>query len=581
LLVSLAFCNTVTQTDWSGGDGVPGPVLDWGTTYNATVGVKSTGMGTLSLSNIVPVEYSVDNICQEARSVYSTDIDNDGDNDILVAGEYFAWWENSNTSLGVVWIEHIVDTLSGQDICAADFDGDGDMDILGIIPDYWMVSWWENTNGVGTAWEMHTVTEGSAFQLAISASDLNGDGYIDVIVGRDGTPGFDSLRWYQNANGSGTVWSNHYISSNASSDVSIADFDADGDMDILSNGTLWENLNGVGTSWQSYDFSNAFASSAVDLDNDGDMDVLIAGYQGVNWWENSGGDWIQHSLDGSGYGVGSIVSSDINGDGYSDVLASYFTTGRVVWWESINAMSTSWIKHTLINDFNSASSVFTEDINGDNCKDVIAVSYDINEIKWWDAFVFETEGTLESSILDVQDANSWSLFLSDRVVSDKTSLRFQFRSSEDAYNMGAWSDTVYLPNMPLSGILSDSTQFLQYKVIMSTADSSRTPVLSEVSFLYTSSVEIEDSNFNEISSWSFLPVENPSNGLFSATITVPNTGFVSLSIFDIFGRVISDYSQNFTRGSHMVNIFGLPEGVYFCVMNAENFTSTERIVVLK
>lgn len=46
------------------------------------------------------------------------------------------------------------------------------------------------------------------------------------------------------------------------------------------------------------------------------------------------------------------------------------------------------------------------------------------------------------------------------------SVAFQVRSSSDAGDMGSWSDTLFAPGTGLTGILADSTQHLQYRVIL-------------------------------------------------------------------------------------------------------------------
>ncbi len=56
---------------------------------------------------------------------------------------------------------------------------------------------------------------------------------------------------------------------------------------------------------------------------------------------------------------------------------------------------------------------------------------------------------------------------------------------------------------------------------------------------------------------------------------------VQISLYDVSGRVIAESSQEFPSGTHSVIFQGLSQGVYFCVMNAEEYTATERVVILK
>ncbi|RKX63455.1 MAG: hypothetical protein DRP42_07600 [Tenericutes bacterium] len=151
--------------------------------------------------------------------------------------------------------------------------------------------------------------------------------------------------------------------------------------------------------------------------------------------------------------------------------------------------------------------------------------------------------------------------------------------SEEPANMGEWSALV-VSNCSLSGILADDTRYIQYRVALASTYWD-TPVLEDVSFSYTKPVSIEENTSAEVTSWSLLPEENPSYGRFSALITVPEPRMVQIALFDAAGRMIAETSQEFSIGSYSVIFENLAEGVYFCVMNAGDFTATERVVVLK
>ena len=80
---AVSFAVTATQTDWSGGGGVPGPVIDWGSSYFTSSLVSTTFTGVLRLaSRILPasIEHTVGDNFNGAASVYAIDIDGDGIN---------------------------------------------------------------------------------------------------------------------------------------------------------------------------------------------------------------------------------------------------------------------------------------------------------------------------------------------------------------------------------------------------------------------------------------------------------------------------------------------------------------------
>ncbi len=620
LLVSLAFCNTVTQTDWSGGDGVQGPVLNWENTFWNTDKTITYTSGKLEISDpIPPIEHYIGEQFNQAYSIYSVDIDGDGDNDVLgaaFADDAITWWENVDGT-GMYWTEHTIDgNFDGaRDVHSADVDGDGDADVLGAAFWDYDITWWENVGGTGTTWVEHTIVGNFHYPNSIHSVDIDGDGDVDVLGASDwnnkGMLSINSMnldadlleasdygsdvRWWENADGTGTTWIQHY-GPGSSCYVNSADVDGDGDIDVLGatftgDKITWqENVDGKGTSWithvvDSY-FNGAYSAHSGDFDGDGDADILGAAYHDdqIAWWENtdgSGTTWIEHIIDEDFDGARSAYAVDLDGDGDADVLGAGDIENNITWWENLSGTGESWARHTLEGNFTGHNSLFYCDVNGDGYNNVLASSYSYDKISWWNVMSYYPIGILESSILDAGDIDEWNVFLSNSQEPKGTSVSFQFRSSDDSFNMGSWSEIVYSPDTPLVGILADSTRYLQYKVILETSNSGVSPELTEVAFSYTLQVDIGESESGVVPSWSLSITENPSYSFFSALVTVPEAGLVNLSLYDVSGRVVTEVLQELPTGTHSVNFAGIAEGVYFCVMNAENFTSTERIVVLK
>jgi hypothetical protein len=119
-----------------------------------------------------------------------TDLDRDGDNDIVQAeGDCLsgrvAWHENAD-SKGRGWIRHIIAEKSGQDyhsLAIADFDNDGDPDVFsggGPLTEgthKWFI--WENSDGTGVRWIPHEILRGKRCHEA-KAADVDADGDIDI-----------------------------------------------------------------------------------------------------------------------------------------------------------------------------------------------------------------------------------------------------------------------------------------------------------------------------------------------------------------------------------------------------------------
>src|SRR5690606_12599969 len=97
---------------------------------------------------------SIDEMFDYTESIHTVDIDGDGDKDIIVAGysdQLFAWFENIDGQ-GNFGSQNIIenDVLGAIGIYFSDLDGDGDMDIIGAGAGDDIVVWYENTDGFGT-----------------------------------------------------------------------------------------------------------------------------------------------------------------------------------------------------------------------------------------------------------------------------------------------------------------------------------------------------------------------------------------------------------------------------------------------
>lgn len=597
LFVSLAFCSTAEQTDWSGGPEVYGPVGIWGDTFWSTDDNVVYNSGKLYL--VIPpspLEHNIDENFEGAESVCSADLDGDGDADVLGAALYdddIIWWENVDGT-GTLWVERLVDANFDQatSVCSADLDGDGDTDILGAAFSADNITWWENVDGTGILWIEHTIDGEFDGARSVHSCDVDGDGDVDVLGAAFSG---DKISWWENAiHPSGISWIEHTVdgSYDAACAVYSADIDGDGDADVLGAAytddaiTWWENIDGTGTLWTEHlvdgNFDKAASVYSSDMDGDGDADILGAANadDDITWWENSdtspGIIWTEHTIDANFNAAHSVYTADMDCDGDIDVLGG---GSSVCWWEnSDTSPGILWTKHTVDGSFHALGSVYSADINGDGYSDILGAAPDASKVSWWDIQLLSLSGALESSVLNAGDACTWNTFLSNSQEPDGTSVSFQFRSSKNHLNMGSWSDTVFAPDISLEGILADSTRYLQYKVILETSDSLMTPELEEVSFIYTVQMGVGESDSNQ---WSLHASENPSNGLFSALVSVQIAGIVQLCLYDVSGRVIANVSQELVEGAHSVNFTGLASGVYFCTMRAGEFSATRRVVVLK
>jgi hypothetical protein len=77
---------------------------------------------------------------------------------------------------------------------------------------------------------------------------------------------------------------------------------------------------------------------------------------------------------------------------------------------------------------------------------------------------------------------------------------------------------------------------------------------------------------------------NPFNPTTVITYQIPTASYVSLKVYDILGREVALLvNENQITGYYNItfNARNLPSGVYFYRMNAGNYTSVKKLVLMK
>lgn len=423
LLPFVAYAGSSTQTDWTGGPGVAGPVSDWSDTFDSYGSVSYLGIPgslILSLDPTNPVERSVSSQVDDPKRVRTADLNGDGDSDVLLCrsdsteGEVL-WFERLDQ--GYTWDQHGISSFDGvSDVWPVDLDADGDIDVLGCSEGTSgaTIRWWENLNGSGLSWDQHSVESGWGDFRYTGFCDIDDDGDPDVL-GCCGSPA--RVAWWENLDGSGLSWDRHTVAADYHDPcwVSSVDLNGDGDMDVFASSdslqgiTWWRNENGSGTSWSSHDVGGtSFRVSCVsstDINGDGyvDLGAALPDNDELSWWENldgSGLSWDKHVIDGSFGGADRIVPQDVDLDGSVDVLASSNSLGAISWWRNLNGAGTSWNERTVDSGFDGAKSLCMTDIDGNLSPDVLGAACGAGAVSWWYVVLYETEGDLTSSILD-------------------------------------------------------------------------------------------------------------------------------------------------------------------------------------
>jgi hypothetical protein len=301
----------------------------------------------------------------------------------------------------VSWKKTVIDkAFRSEGVAVADVNRDGKMDIFaGDV-------WYEAPD-----WKMHEIrpvgdykdgSAGYSQSFACWAEDVNGDGWLDVII--IGFPG-EPCHWYENPMGQPGHWKKHLIWHSACNETPLyVDLfgnggrvlvmawqpkgkDHEGQMAWFKPGKdptqLWEMHPISEPSTPGHEVPGTFRYShglgVGDLNGDGRLDVMCTG----GWWEQPAKDegmpWKFHAAK-LGDACADMFAYDMDGDGKADVLSSS-AHNYGIWWHQQRpgqGGTISFLKQDLFPRLVSQThALHFVDINGDGLKDLVTGK------RWW------------------------------------------------------------------------------------------------------------------------------------------------------------------------------------------------------
>lgn len=339
----------------------------------------------------------------EFSSIAFSDIDNDGDQDVLITGRDSQSVKISKIfkNDGMGYFTEVLGTpFEGVNIGSSlfsDVDGDGDQDILitGDRGSFDYISKLYENDGNGNYSEVIGTPFAGVKTSSIAFIDSDEDGDQDLIITGYSSFGYITKHYVNDGSGAFIEVENPTFKGTNNGSVAFADIDGDNDQDVLLTGIAYPGgmcklyINdgfGVfaeitdmplqGVSWGSLAFS--------DIDNDGDEDVLITGdgyySKGISKLYKNNGSGVFTEVSGSPFehvSYSSIAFDDVDNDGDEDVLI----TGR----KNINERVSKLYENDGQGNFTevqgtpfegvSTSSIAFADIDNDGDNDVLITGY--------------------------------------------------------------------------------------------------------------------------------------------------------------------------------------------------------------
>ncbi|MFH1376746.1 MAG: VCBS repeat-containing protein [Candidatus Woesearchaeota archaeon] len=341
----------------------------------------------------------IDNSAYGTEYVYAIDINNDVDVDVVANiwdDDKIVWYENDGSN-PPTWTKRDVGAIdSPSSVYAEDLDEDTNVDVLSTAHFDNVLYWYENDGSNPPSWTRYTIGSGLDHPRSVYATYIDGDEYIDIVVG-DGydSPSTGNVYWYENNEDSPPTWTRYTIDSSLDVITSVyaIDINGDNDIDVVAGSWMDDTVRWYeNPTWTPRDITtlaNGVRSIyAIDINGDEDIDVLSADQYNddIAWYKNDGSDppsWTRYIINSSIDSPLWVFAKDLDKDGDADVIASSQTEDVVVWYENDGSSTPTWTAHTITSSADGVRGVYAIDLDEDSDVDVVSASYFDDTVRWY------------------------------------------------------------------------------------------------------------------------------------------------------------------------------------------------------
>jgi len=445
-------------------------------------------------------------------------------------------------------------------------------------------------------------------------AEIDGDGDFDLLLGRD----LQTLVHFRNTgNSSSPVWTNNGSTFNGVEATTywkqptLCDLDHDGDLDLTygtSDGTLFYYQNIGNATNPSFQFQplyfeilringNGARASLADFDNDGDFDMMSGDWLGrLQYFRNDGTQFGPRftkttstftSLDVGSYSTPVFV--DIDGDNDKDIVSGALDGMVYCYINNGSGFTQNTTIFTGI-DVGFLSAPGLADLDGDGDLDLLVGAEEAPSMVAYrnqGANVFVLDPSLMTGISSVRNASPTFVDLDQDGDYDLT-LGGSFGQMLYYENTGNASSPVWTRNDGmLDGVSARQNAGPAFADM--DGDGLADVIIGEYNGNFSYYINQRPTGVNErdnlpLTSELIQNYPNPFNPMTHIEFRITDGGFVSLKVYDVLGREVRTLvNENQPPGNYEVTFDanGLASGVYLYRLQAGEFTETKRLLLLR